>query len=83
MRAEDIRAFAARPHAEAEHLKRRHWASLAREGSVRVPLGHLLLEHAKATCSAFPSAEAARQDFEHQVRLKLLVDRARAAFSSR
>jgi hypothetical protein len=84
VRAEDIRAFVARPRGEVERLKREHWATVARAGNEQaVPLGHLLLEHARQTDPAFPPAWYSRDDLENHVRLKELVDRAAAAFSRR
>jgi hypothetical protein len=84
MKREDIRSFVARPRADVERLKRKHWALVAQtERRESVPLGHLLLEHARATDPSFPPARYVSEDWEHHLRLKRLVDRAAAAFSRR
>jgi hypothetical protein len=85
VRAEDIRAFVERPFAEIERLKREHWASFASakpQSSTLTP-GELLYEHAREVDSGFPSADYSRQDWEHHLRLKELIDRAQAAVQGR
>jgi hypothetical protein len=84
MRPEDIRAFVERPRAEVELLKREHWAKIARSAAEQgVPLGHLLHAHARVIDPSFPNESYSREDWEHQLRLKELVDRAAAAFVRR
>ena len=82
MRAEDIRAFVERPRAELELLKRQHWTARAHAGDPAA-LGHLLYEHAREADPGFPSARYMREDWEHHLRLKKLLDRAQTALASR
>jgi hypothetical protein len=48
-----------------------------------VALSHALYEHARAVSSGFPSARARKDDFEHHLRLKGLIDRAARALAVR
>jgi hypothetical protein len=78
----DIRAFVERPRDEPERLKRLYWASSA-SGEGAPSLGELLYEHARQVDPSFPTAVYTREDFDHHLRLKALLDRAQAALEAR
>lgn len=83
VKPEDLREFARRSRAPVARAKRQYWqqAAMQGDGLAAFEVAQELYEHARAV-SDFPSAAYAAADFEHQVRLKQLIDRAAQAASS-
>ena len=80
-----IRAFAHRGWAEAEVLKRVHWASrFARDGaSCTWQAGQALRAHASAVRADWPTAVDRDRDLLDHVRLKRMISDAACAFARR
>jgi hypothetical protein len=85
MNSADIRAFARRDYALLERFKEEHRARRFREqgASATLEVAEALFEHARQAAPDFPSERYRKDDLEHHIRLKHLIERTAHAFAVR
>lgn len=84
MDARDLRAYLERDWTAVEASKREHWARefATRGAEATLEVAEALRRHVRSLRPEWPTEQERREDLEHHVALKRLIDRAARVFAN-